>query len=127
MIVDTSAVIAIALRKEGWEILYEKAIQASELFMSSGTLQEVLILSFRRGILAEVKALLTHLDLDYIAVDEQLAFRALELYQRYGQGSSHPAQLNYGDCFAVALSSIYQRPLLATEQDFSFSNLEYRH
>ncbi|MHC5674719.1 hypothetical protein [Nostoc sp.] len=49
--------------------------------MSCGTLQELLIVALRKGVLAEVKALLTNLDLDYVSVDEVMAFKALELYQ----------------------------------------------
>ncbi|MHC5610293.1 MAG: PIN domain-containing protein [Nostoc sp.] len=81
MIVDTSAVIAIVLQEPGWEALYQQAITSGELLMSCGTLQELLIVALRKGVLAEVKALLTNLDLDYVSVDEVMAFKALELYQ----------------------------------------------
>jgi ribonuclease VapC len=118
MIVDTSAVIAIVLQEPGWEALYQQAITSGELLMSCGTLQELLIVGLRKGVLAEVKALLTNLDLDYVSVDEVMAFKALELYQLYGKGSGHPAQLNYGDCFAAAIATVLQIPLLYAGQDF---------
>lgn len=53
------------------------------------------------------------------AVDQDLAFKAVEIYQQYGKGGNHPAQLNYGDCFAVALSLRYKIPVLHGEQQFS--------
>jgi ribonuclease VapC len=118
MIVHTSAVIAIALREKGWENIYQQAIQAPKLLISSGTLQELLIVACHKGILAEVRCLLSYLDLDYIAVDQDLALKAVEIYQAYGKGGNHPAQLNYGDCFAVALSRVHQIPLLYGEQHF---------
>jgi len=118
MIVDTSAVIAIALREKGWEKIYQQAIQAPQLLISSGTLQELLIVACHKGILAEVRRLLSYLDLDYVAVDQDLALKALEIYQQYGKGGNHPAQLNYGDCFAFALSKVHQIPLLYGEQHF---------
>jgi ribonuclease VapC len=118
MIVDTSAVMAIALQEPGWEGLEEQAITAPELFMSCGTLQELLIVALRKGVLAEVQVLLTNLDLDYVPVNEVLAFKGLELYQLYGKGSGHPAQLNYGDCFAAALATVHQIPLLYAGKDF---------
>jgi uncharacterized protein with PIN domain len=34
MIVDTSAVMAIALQETGWEVLYQQAIAAPELLTS---------------------------------------------------------------------------------------------
>ncbi len=58
MIVDTSAIVAIALKEPGWESLLQPAVEASNLLMSSGTLQELLIVSQRKGILTEVEALL---------------------------------------------------------------------
>jgi ribonuclease VapC len=118
MIVDTSAVMAIALQEPGWEVLYQQAVAAPELLMSCGTLQELLIVALRKGVLAEVEALLTYLDLDYISVDRVLAFKGLELYQLYGKGSGHPAQLNYGDCFAAAIATMRQLPLLYAGIDF---------
>ena len=119
MIVDTSAIIAIALQESAWEKLYEQALEADQLLMSCGTLQEVLIVAFRKGVLAEVNALLTHLDIDYVPVDQSLAQRAVELYQQYGKGNAHPAQLNYGDCFAAALASRLSMPLLFCGKDFT--------
>lgn len=41
MIVDTSAVLAIALQEPGWGALFQRAIKAPELLMSCGTLQEL--------------------------------------------------------------------------------------
>jgi ribonuclease VapC len=118
MIVDTSVVMAIALQEPGWEGLEKQAITAPELFMSCGTLQELLIVALRKGVLPEVQVLLTNLDLDYVPVNEVLAFKGLELYQLYGKGSGHPAQLNYGDCFAAALATVHQIPLLYAGKDF---------
>jgi len=118
MIVDTSAVIAIALQEPGWEAVYQRAIMAPELLMSCGTLQELLIVAYRKGIGAEMEALLAALDLNYVSVDQELALQAVELYQRYGNGGEHPAQLNFGDCFAAALATICQVPLLYTGVSF---------
>ena len=118
MIVDTSAVIAILLQEVGWKQLYQQAMESENLSMSCGTLQELLIVACRKGILTEVNALLEHLDLDYVPVNQELAFKGLDLYQSYGKGSGHPAQLNYGDCFAVALAALLNQPLLYAGQDF---------
>lgn len=119
MIVDTSAVIAIALREPGWEALYQQIISAPELLMSCGTLQELMIVALRKGLSAEVEALLMHLDLDYIPVNQSLALKGVELYQRYGKGSGHPAQLNYGDCFAAAVATLEEMSLVYAGKDFS--------
>ena len=34
------------------------------------------------------------------------------------KGGGHPAQLNYGDCFAAAAATIYKMPLLYAGKDF---------
>ncbi|MEM9137004.1 MAG: type II toxin-antitoxin system VapC family toxin [Cyanobacteria bacterium P01_F01_bin.42] len=110
--------IAIALQEQDWETLYRRAIEAEQLLMSCGTLQEVLIVAFRKGIITEVNQLLNRLDADYVPVDQDLAEKAAELYQHFGKGTLHPAKLNYGDCFAAALASVQAMPLLFCGVDF---------
>ncbi len=75
-------------------------------------------MALRKGVLTEVKALLKHLDMDYFPVTESLALKGLELYQQYGRGGRHPAQLNYGDCFAAAIATERKLLLLYTGKDF---------
>jgi len=52
-------------------------------------------------------------------VDTDLARRALALYQRFGKGLGHAAQLNFGDCFAAALAEREQLPLADAGEDFA--------
>jgi ribonuclease VapC len=40
-------------------------------------------------------------------------------YRDFGRGSGHPAQLNFGDCFAYALAKSMREPLLFKGDDFS--------
>ncbi len=44
-------------------------------------------------------------------------------WRKYGKGS-HPAGLNFGDCFAYALAKISQEPLLFKGNDFSATDLK---
>lgn len=44
---------------------------------------------------------------------------ARQAYRAYGKGRSHPAQLNFGDCFAYALAKEAGEPLLFKGDDFS--------
>ena len=118
MIVDTSALLAILLKEPGWNSLYEQVMSVPILLMSCGTLQELLIVALRKGILATVDELLSALDFDYVPVDTTLARCGVELYRQYGKGTGHPAQLNYGDCFAAALATVRQLPLLYAGEDF---------
>lgn len=118
MIVDTSAIFAIILQEPEWEAVYQQAIDAPVLYMSSGTMQEVLIVAQRKNIWDEVNEFLMALDLAYVAVDEVLARCGAAIYQQYGKGQGHPAQLNYGDCFAAALAQQRQLPILYAGEAF---------
>lgn len=118
MIVDTSAVIAIILQEENWNALYQRLLAEPELSMSCGTLQELLLVAYRKNILEEVQAFLRELALNYIPVEESHALKALELYQAYGKGGGHPAQLNFGDCFALSTAILLAQPLLYAGRDF---------
>ena len=64
-----------------------------------------------RGLIPGLEALLALLDPDVVAVDADLARRAVAFYQRFGKGLGHAAQLNVGDCFAAALAQREQLPL----------------
>jgi ribonuclease VapC len=43
---------------------------------------------------------------------------AHDAHRRFGRGSGHPAKLNFGDCFAYALATELDEPLLFVGQDF---------
>jgi ribonuclease VapC len=43
---------------------------------------------------------------------------ARQAYRDYGRGSGHPANLNFGDCFAYALARVKREPLLFKGDDF---------
>ena len=43
---------------------------------------------------------------------------ARQAYRDFGKGSRHPAQLNFGDCFAYALAKELREPLLFKGNDF---------
>jgi ribonuclease VapC len=56
-------------------------------------------------------------------VTETQARIAREAYRDYGRGSGHPAQLNFGDCFAYALARDLREPLLYKGADFSHTDI----
>ncbi|MCS5691737.1 type II toxin-antitoxin system VapC family toxin [Cyanobium sp. FGCU-6] len=119
MILDTSVLIAIIQREPGWEHHQRRLEEAALLRISAGTLQELLVVAHCRAVLEPVEALLGLLDPDVVPVDAELAHRALAVYQRFGKGLGHAAQLNFGDCFAAALAEREQLPLAYAGQDFA--------
>jgi ribonuclease VapC len=44
-------------------------------------------------------------------------------YRDFGKGSSHPAKLNFGDCFAYALAKFTGEPLLFKGDDFVHTDI----
>jgi ribonuclease VapC len=55
-------------------------------------------------------------------VTHEQALAAREAYRRFGKGR-HPAGLNYGDCFAYALSLQSGEPLLFKGTDFAHTDV----
>jgi len=110
--VDTSALAAIALKEPQAQACMEVMIQA-----------ELLIIAARRKFGHDVKKLISDLNFKVIPVTETSAYRAAAAYQKWGKGV-HPAQLNYGDCFAYELATSQQCPLLYVGQDFSQTDVQ---
>jgi ribonuclease VapC len=48
---------------------------------------------------------------------------ARQAYRDFGKGSGHPAQLNFGDCFAYALARTHDAPLLFKGFDFGHTDI----
>jgi ribonuclease VapC len=57
-------------------------------------------------------------------VTEPQARIAREAYRDFGKGSSHPAKLNFGDCFAYALAKFTGEPLLFKGDDFAYTDIK---
>ena len=62
------------------------------------------------------------LRLEIVPVSVEMAYVARVAHRDYGRGS-HPAKLNYGDCFSYALSKHLQEPLLFKGNDFSQTDI----
>jgi len=116
--VDTSALVAIALKEPQAQACMEALIQNDVLLISAGTLAELLIIAARRNFEHDIKNLILDLNFKVIPVTEASAHRAAAAYQKWGKGV-HPAQLNYGDCFAYEVATTQKCPLLYIGQDFA--------
>jgi len=121
--VDTSALMAIVL-DEPLAGPCKAVLEAEdEVLMSAGTFAELLIVSSRRGIGAEMANFLDRFDLNIISVTPAAARRIGEAYSRWGRGV-HPAALNFGDCFAYALAKEHACRLLYVGDDFAKTDIE---
>ncbi len=71
-----------------------------------------------------VERFLRDAKIEIVAVDADLAERAVRAWRRYGKGR-HPAALNFGDCFTYALAEQAGLPVLCTGNDFPETDVPF--
>jgi ribonuclease VapC len=122
IVVDTSALMAILLAEPDAESLMQAFDEAEALCISAGTLAEALIVADRRTVGSEMRQLIEGLGIEVISVTSSSATAVAAAYRAWGKGI-HPAGLNFGDCFAYALSMEQSCPLLFVGDDFTKTNV----
>lgn len=126
MIVDTSALIAI-LRDEPEAGAFALALAAATAprISAANYLETVIVIDASRDPIASrhVDDLFNKARLVIEPVTAEQAVLARSAYRDFGKGSGHPAQLNFGDCFAYALAKNAGEPLLYKGEDFSQTDL----
>ena len=122
IVVDTSALMAIALDEPEAVACMAILEREPELTMSAGTAAECLIVAGQRGVGREMERLIDGLGIEIVAVTAAEARRIAAAYNRWGRGR-HRAALNFGDCFAYALARGNSCPLLFVGNDFAKTDL----
>ena len=117
IVVDSSALIAIALAEPETESCMRALHNAERVLISAATVTETLIVAFGREYEAPIRGIFDRFGLVVESVTEPRARAAADAYRRYGKGW-HAAALNYGDCFSYALAIEYGCPLLYVGDDF---------
>ena len=124
LVVDTSALVAIAFEETESDTFIEVLETADEVVVSPMTYVELGMVLLGR------EQFPTRDDLDEwlgvyrveIARAPAIDTTALDAYVRYGKGR-HPARLNLGDCFSYALAKALDAPLLYKGDDFSQTDI----
>ena len=116
--VDTSALMAILLDEPEAAACADAFATNDRIVISAVTAAEALIVAGRRGLGAEMSALLDGLDLEIASVLPATAGQVADAYARWGKGV-HPAGLNFGDCFAYEVAKTRDCPLLYAGADFA--------
>jgi len=126
MILDTSALLAI-LRGEPEGPACARAIEkaASRRISAANYLEAAVVIDGSRDPVASRRfdELVQRAGLLVEPVTEAQARIARDAYRDFGKGSGHPAQLNFGDCFAYALARQTGEPLLFKGNDFRHTDL----
>lgn len=121
MVIDTSAIVAIAL-DETEALTFEALIADDDIrLVSAATLVEAaIVLETRLGDAGgrELDLWLFRIGAEVVAVDAEQAEVARRAWRRFGKGR-HAAGLNFGDCFAYALAMTRSERLLYKGDDFS--------
>lgn len=122
MIVETSALVAI-IRNEPDAAVYASALeQAGRSTISAASYFEAAIVvdGSRDPLLSRrFDEVMSQGGIVIEPVTEHQARIAREAYRDFGKSSGHPAQLNFGDCFAYALAKDKAEPLLFKGADFA--------
>ncbi len=130
MIVDSSAIIAILRSESDASRLADLMQEAPVRRMSAANFLEAAIVAdgSRNPILSRrFDALIDESRLTIEPVTEKQALLARQAYRDFGKGSGHPAQLNFGDCFAYALAKEAKEPLLFKGHDFIHTDIVAAH
>lgn len=117
IVVDTSALMAIALNEPLADACFAILDAEPEVAISAGTLAETLVVAGQRGVAAEMENLIGTGGIEVVPFTGESARRVAAAYRRWGKGV-HPASLNPGDCFAYALAMERDCPLLFIGNDF---------
>jgi ribonuclease VapC len=123
IVVDTSALMTIVLNEPDAEKCIEALASAEALFISAGTVAELLIVAGHRGVDQEVNSLINGLGFKIQPVSIADARRIAQAHRRWGKGV-HAASLNFGDCFAYVVAKELGLPLLYIGNDFTRTDVE---
>ena len=125
MVIDTSAVLAI-LQNEAGAPSVEAAIEKDPIRLSSApsALEAAIAIEARYGDAGgrELDLLLHKAGIEVVVFDAEQMELARHAYRRFGKGH-HAAGLNFGDCFAYALSWVSGEPLLYVGEDFGQTDI----
>ncbi|WP_068402614.1 type II toxin-antitoxin system VapC family toxin [Kribbia dieselivorans] len=124
MIIDSSALMAILNDEPGAAALLDKAVR-EPCRMSAASWVEVGIVADRRSAShgERLDRVIDELEIEVVPVSDRQAEIARLAHGRFGRGSSSPARLNVGDCFAYALSVVTGEPLLYVGDDFTHTDV----
>jgi len=127
MIVDTSALAAIALREPEAASFYDLIVQAAAPKLSAVSFVELVEVFARRteapDPLEAARESLAELGISIVSVSAEQAAAASQARSVFGKGR-HVAALNFGDVFVYALAKSLDEPLLFKGNDFIHTDVK---
>lgn len=138
MFVDASAIVAILNREPGADELLKlfEASATPPIFSPLSRFEAIISLArsrsgrHRSASAAQIDAASRAVDLllaeagaKSVAISDDVGAAALQAAQTYGRAVGHPADLNFGDCFAYACAKGHGVALLYKGDDFARTDL----
>jgi ribonuclease VapC len=124
IVVDSSAVVALALDEPESDEIARIIATNRSLIAAPTALESHLVLSGRSPASANafMDTFLAREAVELVPFDRALLQLARRAFDEFGRGR-HPAALNFGDCFAYALAKAQNAPLLYKGDDFSRTDI----
>ena len=128
MLIDASAFLAILLHEAEGPEMAKRISDAKAPYTSPLAIYETStrLMNVRNMGAAEaeavIRALLDECSIRVVHITDSMTSVALTAFECYGR-SRHPADLNFGDCFAYACARAYRAPLLYKGNDFAQTDL----
>lgn len=141
MFIDASALVAVINQEPGWDELAKRLSDVQNACFVSPLVRFEAALAVARAaataggatgrptpeILAAagelVDDLVAELGAKEIVISNAVGDKALEAAMTYGKAVGHPADLNFGDCFAYACAKAYRIRLIYKGGDFAQTDL----
>lgn len=127
MIVDTSAILALAFGEDEAPRIFDLLANPEVKRISAANLFEALAVVDRRNDQDAIRLVdesIARFEIVVESVTPAQVEIARAAWNRFGKGTGHPASLNFGDCFAYALASERGEPLLFVGSDFVHTDLQ---
>jgi ribonuclease VapC len=141
MFIDASAVVAIINQEPGWQEIAKRLAEVQGRGLVSLLVRFEAVLAVARaaatkgGVEAKpraamfatarelVDAVFEEFDAKEIEISSDIGQLALDAAATYGKALGHPADLNFGDCFAYACARHHKVGLIYKGDDFGRTDL----
>ncbi|MBC7462487.1 MAG: type II toxin-antitoxin system VapC family toxin [Thermoleophilia bacterium] len=126
MIVETSALIAMVFDEARGEECRNALVLDDQRSMSAASYFEASIVTDARRdpvVMRKLDAWRQRAGIHLVPFTATQAELARQAYRDFGRGSGNPAKLNMGDCYAYALASDLDEPLLFIGNDFIHTDI----
>lgn len=124
IVVDTSALGSLFLSDPSQSRVETRLSRAEAVLIPVSCIVEFAALRrFGERRFEWLDRLVQGLGAEIVGIDAGASEIAVEAVRRYGRGSTHPAQLNFGDCLTYAVAKHRDLPLLFVGDDFRHTDI----